>query len=242
MARYYVKYGESLGKIIFGTRKFFQRKFAATRELLAAKRRGQANSLRIVPKITSLALIRKNNMSRIGKKPILIPENVEIKIENQKVKILGPKGELEREIRPEIRVELKEGKIFVLPKIETKKTKAFWGLTRTLLANAIEGVTCGFEKKLQIEGLGFRANLEEDNLVLKVGFTNPIKLKTPEGIRFSIEKNIITVSGIDKELVGKTAAKIRKVKPPEPYKGKGIRYLGEVVRKKVGKKVAATTK
>lgn len=180
-------------------------------------------------------------MSRVGKKPILIPEGVEIKIENQKVIIKGPKGELEREIRPEIRVELKEGKIFVLPKIETKKTKAFWGLTRALLANAIEGVTSGFEKKLQIEGLGFRASLEGDNLVLQVGFTHPVKLKTPEGIKFSVEKNIITVSGINKELVGQLAAKIRKVKPPEPYKGKGIRYLGEVIRKKVGKKVAITT-
>jgi len=180
-------------------------------------------------------------MSRVGKKPILIPEGVEIKIEDQKVKILGPKGELEREIRPEIRVELKEGKIFVLPKIETKKTKAFWGLTRSLLANAIEGVTSGFKKKLQIEGLGFRASLEGDNLVLQVGFTHPVKLKTPGGIKFSVEKNIITVSGINKELVGKIAAKIRKVKPPEPYKGKGIRYLGEVIRKKVGKKVATTT-
>ncbi|XOB41601.1 MAG: 50S ribosomal protein L6 [Candidatus Nealsonbacteria bacterium] len=180
-------------------------------------------------------------MSRVGKKPILIPERVEIKIENQKVIIKGPKGELEREIRPEIRVELKEGKIFVLPKIETKKTKAFWGLTRALLANAIEGVTAGYEKKLQIEGLGFRASLEGDNLVLQVGFTHPVKLKTPEGIKFSVEKNIITVSGINKELVGQVAAKIRKVKPPEPYKGKGIRYLGEVIRKKVGKKVAITT-
>jgi len=181
-------------------------------------------------------------MSRIGKKPILIPENVEVKIEGQKVIVKGPKGELSKEIRPEIKVEIKEGKILLTPQRETKQTKAFWGLTRTLLANAIEGVTCGYEKKLQIEGLGFRANLEEDDLVLKVGFTNPIKLKTPEGIRFSIEKNIITVSGIDKELVGKIAAKARKVKPPEPYKGKGIRYLGEVVRKKVGKKVAAVTK
>ncbi|MBL7150109.1 MAG: 50S ribosomal protein L6 [Candidatus Pacebacteria bacterium] len=181
-------------------------------------------------------------MSRIGKKPILIPENVEVKIEGQKVIVKGPKGELSKEIRPEIKVEIKEGKILVSPQRETKQTKAFWGLTRTLLANATEGVTNGFEKKLQIEGLGFRANLEEDNLVLKVGFTNPIKLKAPEGISFSIEKNIITVSGIDKELVGQVAAKARKVKPPEPYKGKGIRYLGEVVRKKVGKKVAAITK
>ncbi len=181
-------------------------------------------------------------MSRIGKKPILIPENLEVKIEGQKVIIKGPKGELQKEIRPEIKVEIREGQIFVLPQRETKQTKAFWGLTRALLANAIEGVSSGFEKKLQIEGIGFRANLEEDVLVLKVGFTNSIKLKAPEGVKFSVEKNIISVSGVDKELVGKTAAKIRKVRPPEPYKGKGIRYLGEVIRKKVGKKVAVAAK
>ncbi len=176
-------------------------------------------------------------MSRVGKKPILIPENIEVKIEGQKVIVKGSKGELFQEIRPEIKVEVKENKIFVIPQIETKKTKAFWGLTRALLANMIKGVTEGYEKKLEIEGLGFRANLEGDNLVLQVGFTHPIKIKAPQGIKFSVEKNIITVSGADKELVGQTSAKIRKVKPPEPYKGKGIRYVGEVIRRKVGKKV-----
>jgi len=177
-------------------------------------------------------------MSRVGKKPILIPEGVEVKIEGQKVIVKGQKGELEREVLPEIRVDLKENKIFVSPKIETKKTKAFWGLTRALIANDIEGVTTGYEKKLKLEGIGFRANLEGENLVLQVGFTHPTKLKAPEGIGFSVEKNIITVSGINKELVGEIAAKIRKVKPPEPYKGKGIRYLEEVVKRKAGKKVA----
>jgi len=176
-------------------------------------------------------------MSRVGKKPILIPENVEVKIEGQKVIIKGPKGELSKEIRPEIGVEIKENKIFLSPKIETKKTKAFWGLTRALLNNLIRGVTEGHEKKLQIEGLGFKASLEGDILVLQVGFTHPVKIKAPEGIKFSIEKNIITVSGADIEKVTQIASKIRKVKPPEPYKGKGIRYLGEQVRKKVGKKV-----
>ena len=175
-------------------------------------------------------------MSRVGKKPILIPENVEVKIEGQKVMIKGPKGELQREIRPEIKVETKNNQIFVSPQIETKKTKAFWGLTRALIANMIKGVTEGFEKKLEIEGLGFRALLEGNDLLLYVGFTQPIKIEAPEGIKFSVEKNIITVSGADLEKVSQVAAKIRKVKPPEPYKGKGIRYLGEVVRRKVGKK------
>ena len=175
-------------------------------------------------------------MSRIGKKPILIPENVEVKIEGQKVMIKGPKGELQREIRPEIKIETKNNQIFVSPQIETKKTKAFWGLTRALIANMIKGVTEGFEKKLEIVGLGFRALLEGNDLLLYVGFTQPIKIEAPEGIKFSVEKNIITVSGADLEKVSQIAAKIRKVKPPEPYKGKGIRYLGEVVRRKVGKK------
>ena len=176
-------------------------------------------------------------MSRIGKRPILIPENVEVKIEGEIVRIRGPKGELQRTIRPEIKVELKENKIFVSPQIKTKKTKAFWGLFRALLANMVKGVTEGFEKKLQLEGLGFRVTKEEEGLVLQVGFTHPVKIKTPEGIELSVEKKIITVSGIDIEKVSQTAAKIRKVKPPEPYKGKGIRYLGEQVRRKAGKKV-----
>lgn len=177
-------------------------------------------------------------MSRVGKKPIEIPENVEVKIEGQKVIIKGLKGELSREIRPEIKVGVKGNQIFVLPKEETKKTKAFWGLTRTLLANMIKGVTEGYEKKLEIEGLGFKALVEGEDLKLLVGFTHPVKIKAPQDIKFLVEKNVITVSGIDKEKVGLVAAMIRKAKPPEPYKGKGIRYQGEIVRRKVGKKAA----
>lgn len=179
-------------------------------------------------------------MSRIGKKPILIPENVEIKIDGSRVIIKGPKGELQREIRPEIKVEKKDRKIIVEPKKETKRTAAFWGLTRTLVFNMVKGVTDGYEKKLQIEGMGYKANLEKEDLILQVGYSHSIKIKKQEGISFSVEKNIITVSGSDKELVGQMAAKIRKVRPPEPYKGKGIRYLGEEVRRKVGKKVVGT--
>lgn len=176
-------------------------------------------------------------MSRVGKKPIEIPEGVKVNIDGRKVIIKGPKGELSREVRPEIKVELKEGKILVKPEIKTKKTKAFWGLTRSLLANMVKGVIEGYEKKLEIRGLGYKAKIEGDDLVLMVGFTHSVKLKIPETIKVSVEKNIITVSGIDKELVGLIAAKTRKVKPPEPYKGKGIRYLGEEVRRKAGKKV-----
>ena len=178
-------------------------------------------------------------MSRIGKKPIEIPQGVEIDIKDGQVLVKGPKGELKKEIRPEIKVEKKDNQILVFPGKETKKTNAFWGLSRTLISNMIEGVEKGFEKKLEIQGVGYRANVEGEDLVLNVGYSHPVKIKKPEGINFSVEKNIIVVSGIDKELVGQIAAKIRKVRKPEPYKGKGIRYLGEEVIRKVGKKVAA---
>ena len=178
-------------------------------------------------------------MSRVGKKPILIPEKVECKAEGQKIIVKGPKGELSLEITPEIKIEVKEGRITVLPP-KVKKTKALWGLTRTLIANMIDGVTKGYEKKLSIEGLGYKAQLEGKDLDIRVGFTHSVEIKAPEGISFSVEKNIIIVSGINKELVGQISAKIRRIRPPEPYKGKGIRYLGEVVKRKVGKKAVTT--
>ena len=176
-------------------------------------------------------------MSRIGKKPIKIPEGVEVKIEGDTVTIKGPKGELSREVRPEIELKQEKDSILVSPKIETKRTKAFWGLTRALLSNMVKGVTEGYEKKLEIQGLGYKADIEGDDLVLKAGFTHPVKIRTPKRIKITTQKSIITVSGIDKELVGQTAARIRKVRPAEPYKGKGIKYVGEVVRRKAGKKV-----
>ncbi|MCD6528368.1 50S ribosomal protein L6 [bacterium] len=184
-------------------------------------------------------------MSRIGKKPIKIPEGVEVEIKDQEVVVKGPKGELVRQIPSEIKVEKKEDLLFVNPKVDikkAKKVKALWGLYRTLIANMIIGVTEGFEKKLEIEGLGYKAALVGDELELKVGFTHPVKIKKPEGINFSVEKNVISVSGIDKEKVTQTAAKIRSVSPPEPYKGKGIRYQGEIIRRKAGKKVTGITK
>jgi len=179
-------------------------------------------------------------MSRVGKKPILIPEGVEVKIEKNIIKVKSEKGELQREVRPEIGVEIKEGKIFVLPRIQTKQTTPLWGTTRAIIANMIKGVKEGYEKKLEIEGLGFKATLEGNDLILSVGFSQPVKIKSPAGIKISVEKNIISVSGIDKELVGQMASKIRKTKPAEPYKGSGIKYVGEVIRRKAGKKVVTT--
>ena len=178
-------------------------------------------------------------MSRIGKKPIEIPDNVEVEIKGQKIRIKGPKGEISKEILPEIKLVQKDKKILVSPKNKTKRAKAFWGLSRALLANFIKGVSLGYEKKLEIKGVGYQANVEGNDLILHLGFSHPVKIKAPKGIKFSAERSTISVSGIDKELVGQIAAKIRKVRPPEPYKGKGVRYLGEEVRKKVGKKATA---
>lgn len=181
-------------------------------------------------------------MSRVGKKPIKIPAGAEVKIQNQLVIVKGPKGELQREIRPEIKVIQENDQLLVTPQKETKETAALWGLTRALLANDLKGVVDGFEKKLEIEGVGYRASLEGQNLNLQLGFSHPVKIQAPEGIKFSVEKNVIIVYGIDKGLVGQTAAKIRDEKPPEPYKGKGIKYVGEQVRRKLGKKAAGLSK
>jgi large subunit ribosomal protein L6 len=181
-------------------------------------------------------------MSRIGKKPIEIPSGVEVRVEGNKVIVKGPKGEISREFRPEIGFEIKEGKIFVFPKLETKMTKALWGTYRQLIFNMMEGVTKGYEKKLEIEGIGYKASMESENLILRVGFSHPVVISPPKGIKISVDKNVITVSGIDKELVGQVAANIRNVKPAEPYKGKGLKYLGERIRKKVGKKATAAAK
>jgi len=179
-------------------------------------------------------------MSRIGKQPIIIPEGVTVEINNNEVSVKGPKGELSRYIRPEIKVEKNDNLIIVAPDKETKRTSALWGLSRTLIANMVEGVTNGFEKKLEIQGVGYRASLEGEDLVLLVGFSHPVKIEKVEGIKFDVQKTNITVIGIDKELVGQIAAKIRMVRQPEPYKGKGIRYEGEYVRRKSGKKAAGT--
>ncbi len=182
-------------------------------------------------------------MSRIGKKPIEIPEGVKTEISDKEIKVSGPKGELKQVIHREIKVEVKDGKILVAPKTElSKKGRGLWGLYRALIANMVTGVSKGFEKKLEIEGVGFKANVEGSNLILNLGFTNPVKIEKIDGVNFAVEKNVITVSGADKERVGHIAALIRIQKKAEPYKGKGIRYQGEIVRRKEGKKVVASSK
>ncbi|OGZ84888.1 MAG: 50S ribosomal protein L6 [Candidatus Staskawiczbacteria bacterium RIFOXYD1_FULL_39_28] len=180
-------------------------------------------------------------MSRIGKKLIEIPAGVTVTISEKEITVKGPKGELKQAIHPEIKIESKDGKIFVSPKSElSKKGRGLWGLYRALVANMVEGTSKGFEKKLEIEGVGFKASVDAEGITLNVGFTNPIKIKKIDGVDFKVEKNIITVSGVDKERVGHMAAEIRKQKKVEPYKGKGIKYQGERVRRKEGKKVVAS--
>lgn len=181
------------------------------------------------------------NMSKIGKKPIEIPSGVIVVVESDIIKVKGPKGELEYKIPRELKITLSENKLAVLPIVNSKKTPALWGTIRAVIANMVTGVEKGFEKKLEIEGIGFKAQLQGNDLILNLGFSHPIIFKPPEGIKISVEKNVIIVSGISLELVGQSAANIRAFKKPEPYKGKGIRYAGEVIRRKAGKKVAGTT-
>src|SRR3989338_743543 len=166
-------------------------------------------------------------MSRIGKKLIEIPSGVKVEISGQEIKTTGPKGELKTTIHQHIKAELKDGKVLVTPvRNLIKREKGLWGLYRALIFNMIEGVNKGYEKKLEIEGVGFKAAVTGDELVMNLGFVNPVKIKKPEGITFLVEKNLITVSGIDKQAVGQIAAQIRATKKAEPYKGKGIKYQG----------------
>ncbi len=187
-------------------------------------------------------------MSRIGKKIINIPKDVEVKIDGRRVVVKGPKGELSEITPSELKVELRDStgeesggqkELIITPQGESKKIYSLWGLFRSLVSNMIKGTTEGFEKKLEVEGIGFRAALSGNKLVLNLGLSHPVEIEAPEGIEFNVEKNVITVSGRNKQLVGQIAAKIRDQKRPEPYKGKGIRYSGEIVRRKAGKKAAA---
>ena len=181
-------------------------------------------------------------MSKIGKQIIILPEKIEARIEDSRIIIKGPKGELGVDIMFGFKVEITDKDIKVIPENHfAKKSPALWGTLRALINNAVLGVTKGFEKKLEIEGIGFKAALDGQNLSLNVGFSHPVKFPIPEGIKITVEKNILTISGISKDLVGRTAAEIRSIKKPEPYKGKGIHYQGEVIRRKSGKKAAGTT-
>lgn len=183
-------------------------------------------------------------MSRIGKLPITVPNGVNVDVKETHVKVKGPKGELEFTFHPRVKINLEGTTLKVERASNEKQDKSLHGVTRTLLANMIEGVSKGYAKQLEIQGVGYRAQMAGSKLTLFLGFSHPIDFPAPKGIQITIDaekKNIITVAGIDKQLVGETAAKIREYKKPEPYKGKGIRYVGEYVQRKAGK-AAATAK
>jgi large subunit ribosomal protein L6 len=178
-------------------------------------------------------------MSRIGKKLIVIPDKVEVKADKNIVIVKGPKGELKLELHPLVMVEIKGNEVYVnVMNQEDKTEKSLWGLFNRLINNMIIGVTQGFEKKLEVVGVGFRVAIQGQKLQLNLGFSHPVEFILPTGIAGAVDKNIITLTGIDKYLIGEIAAQIRRLKKPEPYKGKGIRYFGEVVKKKVGKAAA----
>lgn len=178
-------------------------------------------------------------MSRIGKQPIKIPEGIQVAIAKGKVLVTGPKGTLNFKPRREVKVKKEDNQLVVERVGNSKLARSLHGLTRALVANMVIGVTEGFKKALELVGVGFRAALEGESLVLKLGFSHPVKITPPSGIKFEVAKNKIVVSGIDKQAVGEIAAQIRKIRPPDPYKGKGIKYEGEKIRKKPGKAAKA---
>jgi large subunit ribosomal protein L6 len=175
-------------------------------------------------------------MSRIGKQPITVPTGVDVTIDGTHVAVKGPRGSLERDLHPEMRVLLEDGSVRVERPSDERLHRSLHGLTRTLVANMVEGVTNGYEKRLEIVGVGYRAALKDSDLELALGFSHAVEVAAPPGIEFEVPApNRIVVRGIDKQLVGQVAANIRKIRKPEPYKGKGVRYEGEYVRKKAGK-------
>ena len=175
-------------------------------------------------------------MSRIGKMPITVPAGVDVAVEGQTVRVKGSRGSLERTLRPEVRIEMEGSTIKVVPVDESGTARAQWGLSRTLIANMVEGVSKGFEKHLELAGVGYRASKQGQRLVLTVGFSHPVHIDPPTGIEFDVPNPTnVLVKGYDREVVGEIAAKIRGVRPPEPYKGKGIHYKGERIPRKVGK-------
>ena len=176
-------------------------------------------------------------MSRIGKQPIPVPAGVEVSIEPEVVRVSGPRGSLEERVARDIGVEQRDGEIVVTRPTDRGEHRALHGLTRTLVANMVEGVTAGFEKRLEIQGVGYRAALKGSDIELQVGYSHPVSINAPKGIDFEVPTpTSIIVRGSSKQAVGEIAARIRKVRPPEPYKGKGIRYAGEYVARKVGKR------
>jgi large subunit ribosomal protein L6 len=176
-------------------------------------------------------------VSRIGKQPIPLPDGVEVSVDPERVTVKGPKGELQETVARDIDVRQEDGEILVARPTDRGEHRALHGLTRSLIANMVEGVTEGFEKRLEIQGVGYRAQLRGKAIELSVGYSHTVPIEAPEGIEFEVpQPTQIVVRGISKQEVGETAARIRKVRPPEPYKGKGIRYQGEYVQRKVGKR------
>ncbi len=176
-------------------------------------------------------------MSRIGKKPVAVPNGVQLTLDGQTVTVKGPKGQLAWTVADEIELRQEEGGLTFAPRADTARARAMWGLSRSLVGNMVEGVTKGFEQNLELVGVGYRAAMKGRSLSLQLGFSHDVDLAPPEGITFAVGKPTeVKISGIDKQAVGEMAARIRKIRPPEPYKGKGVRYAGEQVRRKEGKK------
>lgn len=180
-------------------------------------------------------------MSRIGKLPILIPGGVQIELDGRRVRVKGPKGELSRSFTNHVNIKQEDNQLVVTRSSDEKIARALHGTTRAVIQNMVTGVSDGFQKTLEVNGVGYKAEMDGANLVLSVGYSHPVSIEPPNGIEFEVaEKNrIVMVRGINKEIVGQVAADIRKIRPPEPYKGKGIRYLDERVRRKAGKSAAS---
>lgn len=175
-------------------------------------------------------------MSRIGRKPITRPDNVKVTINDNIITVEGPKGVLQQEIPQDISIDVQDNQLLVTRPSDAKNHRSLHGLTRALVANMVDGVSKGFEKKLEMVGVGYRAQMQGSKLVINIGFSHPVEVEPPQGIEFEVPAPTrITVKGIDKQLVGNTAAHIRAIRKPEPYKGKGIKYEGEVIRRKAGK-------
>ncbi|MCF8008549.1 MAG: 50S ribosomal protein L6 [Halanaerobiales bacterium] len=174
-------------------------------------------------------------MSRIGKQPVDIPEKVDVNINGSSITVKGPKGEITKEFSPLFDINIEDDAVVVKRPSDSKDDRSQHGLIRSLIEGMVKGVTEGFSKKLELVGVGYNAKVQGSDLVLEVGYSHPVKIEAPEGIKFEVEKNIITVSGYDKQLVGDIAANIRETRKPEPYKGKGVKYIDEHIRRKVGK-------
>lgn len=179
-------------------------------------------------------------MSRIGSKPVSIPEGVSVDIKENEIEVKGKNASLSVPILESIKIEKKDGEILFSPEKETKQAKSNWGTMRSLVNNAIKGASENFSKELVVEGIGYRANIEGNELVMGLGYSHSIRFTIPDGLEITVEKNVITIKGADKAQVGEAAAKIRSFKKPEPYKGKGIRYSDEVVKRKTGKKAGGS--